>query len=269
MIKKRFVNQAGVITVVLPVLWRLLIGDINLVVAVLITISGAGCLMNTVAMYTIMSICRICLYHECSWFMEMDQRKMSRVITIIVFLFWVVVGIFLCYRKYNSEDHVGYTIFLISNISCKEFKFEYFTPRTMSIIVFLLSSFLLECYLAIKVKKLPWFSLKSVTIGHLIMVSVLYSKNFIQFSSTAMYGIKPSLTLLTFQFLYFLKYRDHAIKFAKEFCLTRTNRINPDEESDDLNDFGIFVGPQNANNIEKNEMRVFSISYFRQSELEE
>ena len=46
----------------------------------------------------------------------------------------------------------------------------------------------------------------------------------------------------------------------KTFCLTRTNRINPDQESDDLNDFGIYVGPPNANNIERNEMGVFSIS---------
>ncbi len=45
----------------------------------------------------------------------------------------------------------------------------------------------------------------------------------------------------------------------KTFCLTRTNRINPDQESDDLNDFGIFVGPQNENNIERNEVRVFTI----------
>ncbi len=165
-----------------------------------------------------MSICRICLYHEFAWFMEMDQRKMSRVITATVFLFWLVVGILLCYMKYNSEDHEGYTIFLISNISCKKVRLGYISP-SLTIIVFLSSSFLLECYLAIKVKKLPWFSLKSVTIGHLIMGSLLFIRNsiFIQSSSMAMHGIKPSLALLIFQFLYFLKYRDHAIKFAKNF----------------------------------------------------
>ena len=243
----------------LPILWKLLIGDINLVLAVIITISGGACLMNIAAIYTIMSICRICLYHEFSWFMEMDQRKMSRVITTTVFLFWVVVGILLCYRKYTSEDHLGYTSFLISNISCKKIKFEYVALPPLIIIVFLSSSFLLECYLAIKIKRLPWFSLKSVTVGHLVMGAGL-SAIYIQFSGLAMYVIMMPLAFLTFQFLYFLKYRDHAIKVAKMFFLNSTNRINPDEEGDNLNDFGIFVGPQNANNSEINEMRVFSIS---------
>ena len=205
-----------------------------------------------------MSICRICLYHEFSWFMEMDQRKMSRVITATVFLFWMVVGIFLCYRKYNSEGYQEYTIFLISNISCKEVKS--ITPiSTMRIIVILSSSILLECYLAIKIKRLPLFSLKSVTIGLLVMGAGLFTIN-IQFSSPALSVIKMPLAFLTFQFLYFLKYRDHAIKVAKMFFLNSTNRINPDEEGDNLNDFGIFVGPQYANNSERNEMRVFSIS---------
>ena len=260
MIKKRFVKKAGVIAVVLPVMWKLVIGDINLVVAIIITISGGGCLINPFILYFIMSICRICLYHEFSWFMEMDQRKMSRMITATVFIFWLAVGIFLFYSKYISEEHDGYTILLISNISCKQVKLEKITPPTFIVIVLLSLTFSLECYIALKVKKLPWFKLKSVTIGHLIMGATLYSKN-LQFSSMIMYGIKPPLTVLIFQFLYFLKYRDQAIEFAKQFCLTRTNRINPDEESDDLNDFGIFVGPQNTNNTERTEMRVFSISY--------
>ena len=242
----------------LPILWKLLIGDINLVLAVIITISGGACLMNIAAIYTIMSICRICLYHEFSWFMEIDQRKMSRVITATVLLILVTVGIFLIHRIHNSESFNGYTIFLISNISCQKVKL--IAPiRTWVIIVLLSSSFLFECYLAIKIRRLPWFSLKSVTIGHLIMGAGLLAAS-IEFSGLAMYVIKMPLAFLAFQFLYFLKYRDHAIKVAKRFCLTRTNRINPDEGSDNLNDFGIFVGPQNANNIEGHEMRVFSIS---------
>ena len=130
-------------------------------------------------------------------------------------------------------------------------------------ILCLSSSFALECYIAIRLKKLPWCSLRTVTIGHLLMGSGLLLSS-IKVSSMAMYGIKIPLAFLIFQFLYFLKYRDHALELAKKY-LTRTNRINPDQEMGNINDFGIFVGPQNANNRGKtmdkpNEIRVFSIS---------
>ena len=98
----------------LPVMWKLLIGDINLEVATILTfISAGGCLGNTVVIYVILSICRICIYHELGWFMEMDQRKMSRVIITTVFFLWLAYGTFNYYWKYTREDHLG-KLFIVS-----------------------------------------------------------------------------------------------------------------------------------------------------------
>ena len=113
------------------------------------------------------------------------------------------------------------------------------------------TSLLLEIYISIRLKKLPWLSLKSVTMGHLLMALAVFvivnnQQNNVQFKS-----IQVALILLGFQLLYTLKYRYFFIECVRKMCCV-SNSVVPRQLDLELNDIGIFVGPQRS--VEMNKM---------------
>ena len=246
-LKERLKLKAGVIISSMSILWKLIISDIPLPVATFLTLlTLGGCGGFTMFFYATLSFCRLCILHEFEWFMDIDQRKLYQRIWIITLLIFFLYGIPRYLFIYHKFDHVGYTLFLTSIRQCSLNQLTKNVTRHPFVIICILLSFIMEVYIALKLKKLPWSSLRSITIGHIIMSIWLFASS-IKVNRMAMYGIKMPLSFLMFQLLYLLKNREFVLERIKRLCINNNRRVNPDDATLELNDFGVFVGQQISN----------------------
>ena len=101
------------------------------------------------------------------------------------------------------------------------------------------SSLANELYIGIKVKMLPWRKLKTVTIGH-VFVAMLFYLTQIVYVDESFSCIRVSVLCFIGQLLYVLRYRSFLCEIIKK--LAPSNNVNPAVTSENLNEFGIFVG---------------------------
>ena len=148
---------------------------------------------------------------------------------------WLCFEIPINIRKYRKNNYKNYVYFLTSEPYKKQSQFFY--GEFIFLIVLILTSFISEMYVGLKVKKLPFCQLKSVTIGHLGMS--LTALTFIEIDSNSICSIRPPLLCFIFQLLYVVKYRDFLIVKIRK--LVSPNNITPSDDIN-LNEFGIFVG---------------------------
>ena len=205
-----------------------------------------GCAGKTIFFYATLSFCRLCILHEFEWFMDIDQKKLFQRILFTATLLFILYAIPKYLMIYYQCDHLGFTIFLTSIRNCNLNQLTKNATRHPFVIISIISSFIMEVYIAIKLKKLPWSSLRSITIGHIIMSIWLFASS-IKVSRMAMYGIKMPLSFLMFQLLYLLKNREFVLERIKRLCINNNRRVNPDDATLELNDFGVFVGQQISN----------------------
>ena len=244
-LKETLKLKAGVIISSMSILWKLIISDIPLPVATFLTLlTLGGCGGFTMFFYATLSFCRLCILHEFEWFMDIDQRKLYQRIWIITLLIFFLYGIPRYLFIYHKFDHVGYTLFLTSIRQCSLNQLTKNVTRHPFVITCILLSFIMEVYIAIKLKKLPWSTLRSITIGHIIMTIGVFASS-MRVSKMGMYGVKMPLMFLMFQLLYLLKYRKYANAQVRQLCIITPRRINPvDDDLNELNDFGVFIGHQ-------------------------
>ena len=240
-------NKAGGIWFTLPVIWKVILGNIPLQIAQIIAFLGITvCIANIMLIYVALTICRVLVNCECSWFTSLDKQIVTKTVFLSSMIIVVVIRTILVFTKdiKENEIHLGYVIYLSSLDDKQSFEWKYPIFRLLSLAILVIIIFLIELCIGIKIKKLPWSSFKSVALGHVFLMGIVlialgnkYQKMF--------YSIQLSLVILSLQVLFALKYRTHIIKVLKGFCCnTTTNSVAPEQPDPELNDFGIFVGPQ-------------------------
>ena len=177
----------------LQVIWKIFICDIPTPIAQTLSFLGMEvCCFNIILIFTALSIIRILIYHKCNWFTVLDKHLVSRAVLITSLGMVFATKILNMLIKTGSPpSYFVYAIYLPSEL----------TPL-LDVLFPVTTSLLLEIYISIRLKKLPWLSLKSVTMGHLLMAIVLLvivnnQQNNVQFKS-----IQMALVLLGCQMLY-------------------------------------------------------------------
>ncbi len=231
-------------------MWKLFLGEIPLLAAVVITIIVFGCFSNSFGIYGLLSIVKICIYHEFGWFMKINQKHLSRIIVLFTLTWFLTKESRSHYLNFMQRKYHGLALFLAFSKYCEQKQVMMSVSYYPAVIMFCLLSFLIECYISVKIKRLPLSSLKTGTIGHIMMTStlILVSTNVENF---AFYGVKAPFTFFVFQVLYLLKYRDYACHFIKELCSCNRNTVEPEHYQISLNEFGIFVGNNDALSTEQ------------------
>ena len=230
----------------LPVIWKEIFGDIPLVIAQIIAFLGLFvCIINIMIIYLALTICRILVNCDCHWFTSLDKQIVTKTIFLLSIIVVIVIRVII-YLIRNS-GYVGFVLYLSSIKGKQAVRWKYPLLTLVPIVSELLISFLLELYISIKLKKLPWTSLKSVTLGHIFMgmIPILIATR--NKDNVKIFPIKSSMLILALQTLYALKYRTHIIQLLRRLCCNLTvNSIAPDQQDLELNDIGIFVGPPRA-----------------------
>ena len=193
--------------------------------------------------YVALTICRVLVNCECSWFTSLDKQIVTKTVFLSSMIIVVVIRTILVFTKdpRENEIHLGYVIYL-SSLDKQSFEWKYPIFRILSLFILVIILFLIELCISIKIKKLPWSSLKSVTLGHVFMMGIVlialgnkYQKIF--------HSIQLSLVISSLQVLFALKYRTYIIKVLKGFCCnTTTNSVAPEQPGPELNDFGSLGG---------------------------
>ena len=76
------------------------------------------------------------------------------------------------YLRKKDEKHFGYVLYLSSELTlANQYESVAHVPTFIAVAVLVPVglSLTLELYIGIRLRKLPWLSLRSVTLGHLVM----------------------------------------------------------------------------------------------------
>ncbi len=152
---------------------------------------------------------------------------------------------------------IGFTVYL----SSENRKIRNPADNSLTPLIFVTTSLVVEIYIGLKVKKLPWTSLKSVTIGH-IMFGITLVIVYKRVDYVIIHSIQPSLIFLIFQILYTIRLKEHFRAKIKKICSQSVEPI--ESENHDLNSIGIYVGGgQNRRSISNVSQSVTSSSNFK------
>ncbi len=240
----------------MPVIWKLFFTDIPLKIAFFIAFAGQLCVGNTILIVVIHSVIRILIYKEFGWVLDVEKNIFSWTVFGVTFLFFLSFAIPNNIYRYNNQKLPSYVHFLSSGTrKCTGLSNPIAKHDVVLVMLFVIVSFLIEMYIGLKVKKLPWSRLKSVTIGHVFlaaMLSFFYRMGSISFSS-----IHTALILFLVQILYLIGYRDFVHEEFKR--ITTANNVAPGREQDlDVNEFGIYIG--HSHKPENRQRNNFSVS---------
>ena len=265
-----YYTQAANIIFLCPVIWRSFVSVIPVNLAVVIDMCGRCCIFNFFLNYSFVSIMKILLYHEVSFSMTTDQKKLSKGIFCFSFFWWLGVN----FRMFATKRHrlFGY--------------FQYLTKEelvtgpvnlggTALLIMNTIFMIMVEIYLMVSLKRWPSLfhqgKLKSVFVAILSMiVSIIIHTTTLQFPEFN--SIRISCASFSFQFLYMVKIHFFVIKQIKKFWNIFVSVVTgkglpelDDEEQGNanynsssfpVNSYGIFVGrkpkPQTITNVGSN-----------------
>ena len=193
--------------------------------------------------FVALTICRLLVNCDCHWFTSLDKQIVTNTVFISSMLIVIISRIIIFFAIRENPVYVSYVIYLSSLTVKQAIGLKYPFSTTFPLLLLLIVSFLLELCISIKIKKLPWTSMKSITLGHIFMGMVIIAPTFNY--NGKFFPIQTSLLILSLQTLYALKYRTHSIKVLKRFCCNETtNSVVPGSQDLQLDDIGIFVGPQ-------------------------
>ena len=241
-------------------LWKLFISDIQRDVAITVESLGHGIIFNIVLIYAMLSVIRVLVYHELNWFMNLNKNVITLAVHIITLIFCGYLIIRKYLRKEEDQKHFGYPVYLSTELTSADqivriTVLPFYVYSAVFIPVGL--SLALELYIGVRLKKLPWLSLKSVTLGHLVMGAFWWLFFSVGQGQNLFNSIRMSMILIILQFLYTVKYRTFITEFTKGL-IRLNNSVSTNIEDSDLNDFGIFVGPKEiAEDLELNDYGIF------------
>ena len=157
------------------------------------------------------SVIRCLVLHEVVWFATLNEKIIAIVVNIITLVLTILTRIFIQVKLFSKRTFLGYTLFL--NIG-------------------------------IKIKKLSCFRFIPVTIGHLFMIAFLLFIFDMTNQNENFESIKYSLIMISLQFLYVVRQKDYVIELVIKCRNVLNNTVVPGNQDLEINDFGIFVGPQ-------------------------
>jgi hypothetical protein len=196
-----------------------------------------------------LSAIRVFVYHEFNWFMNLHKN----VVALIVHLTSLIICGYMMVRKYLRRDEeqkdFGYAVYLSSDLTlANQYQKVTQLPARVTAALFIPVgiSLALELYIGVRLKKLPWLSLKSVTLGHFVIGACMWILFTLGQGSNLFISIRISLLHLIIQFLYTVKYKTFMIEYTKGIC-DLTHTVSSNNGDSELNDFGIFVGPKETN----------------------
>ena len=227
-IKDYFIKAGGII-LTLPIIWKLILGDIPLVIAQIIAFLGIFiCTVSVVLIYVALNIIRLLVYFECHWFMNLDKEFVTRTIFLSAIIIAIASRIFIAIQVRENPGYVSFVIYITSlDFKHNRVRSKYPLLTTLPSVIVLVISFLLELFLSINLQTFTWNSLKSVTLGHLFMTTIALvicgNKNNIMFQV-----IQFSLILLSLQILYALKYRSYVKDELKKLCFNSS--VTPEQQ---------------------------------------
>ena len=136
---------------ILPVIWKLLISNINMNIAVFAAVLGNGCFINIWGIYAIMSLVRVLTYKQCAWFLNIDKRIVSRSVFGTILLLWLIFNApSKVYKLLYKDDLSEYLCFLTSKSCKKRSALTRHIPSMVAMVIFALVSFVNEIYIGIK-----------------------------------------------------------------------------------------------------------------------
>ena len=252
--------QAANVIFLCPVIWKTFIGVIPVNVAVVIDICGRCCNFNSLVNYTLLSIFRILIYHEVTFSINTDQKKLSRGIFCFSFFIWLGIN----FQSIATKRHrqFGYFLYLTTE--------ELVGPKfnlggTAMLVLNTIFMITVEIYFLVKLRQWPSLcqggKLKSVSVAIMTMiVTIILSTTTVYFPEFN--SIRLPLLPFTFQMFYMIKIYYFVIKKLQRywniFVRIVTFKGFPeslDNESSSfaMNSYGIFVGPNTLPKTTTNE----------------
>ena len=193
-----------------------------------------------VIIYVTLSVIRCLVCHEVVWFISLNEKVVAIVVNITSAAIAISIRVVIHLMFYGTEKFIKFPFLSGETHLCDKNEIKGRAP------VFLYSLFtaslLLELYIGIKIKRLSCSRFIPVTLGHLYMIACMYVlTNYQDCSNTFLKSLSISISL---QFMYVLKQKEYTIELVKKCCNLPNNIVGLVSENIELNDFGIFVGPQ-------------------------
>jgi hypothetical protein len=190
------------------------------------------------------SVIRCLVLHEVVWFATLNEKIIAIVVNIITLVLTILTRIFIQVKLFSKRTFLGYTLFLSDELTMCNTATVSFQALTVLPIIMVAFSLLIELYIGIKIKKLSCFRFIPVTIGHLFMIAFLLFIFDMTNQNENFESIKYSLIMISLQFLYLVRQKDYVIELVIKCRNVLNNTVVPGNQDLEINDFGIFVGPQ-------------------------
>ena len=190
------------------------------------------------------SVIRCLVLHEVVWFATLNEKIIAIVVNIITLVLTILTRIFIQVKLFSKRTFLGYTLFLSDELTMCNTATVSFQALTVLPIIMVAFSLLIELYIGIKIKKLSCFRFIPVTIGHLFMIAFLLFIFDMTNQNENFESIKHSLIMISLQFLYLVRQKDYVIELVIKCRNVLNNTVVPGNQDLEINDFGIFVGPQ-------------------------
>ena len=242
---KIVIFKATTILRTLPVIWKLMLSDIPLPVVNVLTHLSGGCYVNVILIYIGLTLIRFFIYKKFEWFAILNETYVALAINLIALIIEVIIRLYVQFYVYAYNKYTGYTLFLTSEIDLRNTEKFPNTPILPFIIIAI--SLVVELYISFKVKSC--FTSLSVAIGHLYMIVCMFLIFTANRIDPLFESVQISFTTLSCQMLYILKYETYFLGIVRNTCMIDNNQVNSVID-DNLNDFGIYVGPQLPNSNE-------------------
>ena len=190
------------------------------------------------------SVIRCLVLHEVVWFATLNEKIIAIVVNIITLVLTILTRIFIQVKLFSKGTFLGYTLFLTNELTMCNTATVSFQALTVLPIIMVALSLLIELYIGVIIKKLSCFRFIPVTIGHLFMIAFLLFIFDMTNQNENFESIKYSLIMISLQFLYVVRQKDYVIELVTKCRNVLNNTVVPGNQDLEINDFGIFVGPQ-------------------------
>ena len=224
---------------ILPVLWKSFVSDIPAYIALGITHIIVGIYIIMIIIFVLLSVIRCLVCHQVVWFANLNENIVALVVNITALALTIIQRIVVHLMFFAEGKYIELPCFLSDELTYCHKKAR--TPVFISILFTF--SLLLELYVGMIIKKLSCIRFIPVTIGHLYMIACIHVITNYQ-SSPMIQVIQGLFIIISLQFMYVLRQKEFAIELMKKLCKAPTNTVIPVNENIELNDFGIYIGPQ-------------------------
>ena len=189
-----------------------------------------------ILIFVMLSVIRCLLFHKVVWFANLNEN----IVALAVNITSVTIAITQRLVVHFIIRKVIRFSFLSGEPSLCDINENNKIP-VFGIILFS-ASLLFELYIGIKIQKLSCIRFVSVTIGHLYMMGCMYI--LFNYHDSPIHYVQAIIIMISVQLLYVLRQKDYTIDLLKKCCNVPNITVVPVNESIELNNFGIFVGPQ-------------------------